>query len=187
MLNLITHILVAYMIQCAVLQQSTQSSQVLYAKIGCMEKETYTFTRLRLHLYTDKYCTEEFNDGMTDSLRGIKGYNINGSYFNPHVGFRPPFYSCTTCKPNDISYYFTKDGSYWLDDDAAAKGQISYMYFDDWIDDYELMDDGYKKVNNNVNNERKYEKDDDDDFYTVDDDRRILLSEDEVRSLSDLV
>ena len=99
---------------------------------------------------------------------------ITGSH--RHVGFRPPFYSCSSCKPEEISEYFSKSGSYWLDDDAVANGEISAMYFDDWTDDYELMDDNMKTVTKYTNNARLYSKDDDDDFYTV----RRQLSVDEV-------
>lgn len=115
-----------------------------------------------------------------------KGWYINGSYFNPRVSFRPPFYTCSTCKPTDISSSFTKQGTYWYDDDRAANGGQIWKYFDDWIDDYFLQDDAYFVVQEYVGNERLYDDFQDDDFYTVDDDRRNLralaMEEEEMES-----
>jgi hypothetical protein len=125
-------------------------------------------------VYTDKQCSEEYDDGDSNK----KGYNINGYYFNSKVSFRPPFYTCNTCKPKSISSSFTKKGTYWYDDDAAANGQQMYKYFDDWLDDYFKQDDAYFNVQQYTNNVRYYEKEDDDDFYTVDDDGRRLAIED---------
>lgn len=161
-------------LNCVLLQQTAYSDQKLYAKIGCLERETYTSTKLKIHVYTDKQCSEEYDDGDSNK----KGYNINGYYFNSKVSFRPPFYTCNTCKPKSISSSFTKKGTYWYDDDAAANGQQMYKYFDDWLDDYFKQDDAYFNVQQYTNNVRYYEKEDDDDFYTVDDDGRRLAIED---------
>jgi len=159
-------------LNCVLLQQTAYSDTKLYAKIGCQERETYTSTKLSVHVYTDKQCSQPFDDGQSEDKRSKKGYSINGYYFSSKVSFRPPFYSCQTCKPQEISNSFSKRGTYWYDDDAAANGQQIYKYFDDWLDDYFLQDDAYFKVQKYTNNEMKYNKQDDDDFYTVDDDGR---------------
>jgi len=161
-------------LNCVLLQQTAYSDQKLYAKIGCLERETYTSTKLRIHVYTDKQCSEAYDDGQTDDQRAKKGYAIDGYYFNSKVSFRPSFYSCASCKPNKIASGFSKQGTFWYDDDAAANGQKMYKYFDDWLDDYFLQDDAYFVVQQYTGNEQKYYKEDDDDFYTQDDDRRRL-------------
>lgn len=161
-------------LNCVLLQQTAYSSQKLYAKIGCLERETYTSTKLRIHVYTDKQCSEAYDDGQSDDQRKRNGYEIDGYKFSTKVSFRPPFYSCASCKPQAISSTFSKQGTFWYDDDAAANGQQIYKYFDDWLDDYFLHDDKYFYVQNYVGNEVKYYKEDDDDFYTQDDDRRRL-------------
>ena len=166
-------------LNCVLLQQTAYSDQKLYAKIGCLERETYTSTKLKIHVYTDKQCSEEYDDGDNNN----KGYSINGYYFNSKVSFRPPFYSCSTCKPKSISSDFSKKGTYWYDDDAAANGQKMYKYFDDWLDDYFRQDDAYFNVQQYTNNNRYYEKEDDDDFYTIDDDGRRLVEQEESKKV----
>lgn len=153
-------------LNCVMLQQTAYSDTKLYAKIGCLERDTYTSTKLRLHVYTDKQCSVPYDDGLSNE----KGYDINGYYFNSKVSFRPPFYSCATCKPTEISSSFSKRKTFWYDDDAAEKGYQIYKYFDDWLDDYFLQDDAYFTVQKYVNNERLYNKDDDDSFYTISED-----------------
>lgn len=165
-------------LNCVLLQQTAYSDQKLYAKIGCLERETYTSTKLKIHVYTDKQCSEEYDDGDNNA----KGYSINGYYFNSKVSFRPPFYSCSTCKPKSISSSFSKKGTYWYDDDAAANGKKMYKYFDDWLDDYFKQDDAYFNIQQYTNNARYYEKEDDDDFYTIDDDGRRLVEKDEMEA-----
>lgn len=159
-------------LNCVMLQQTAYNDEKLYAKIGCLERETYTSTKLRIHVYTDKQCSTSYDDGQTDDQRSRKGWYINGSYFNPKVSFRPPFYTCASCKPSSIASGFTKQGTYWYDDDRAASGGQIWKYFDDWIDDYFLQDDAYFVVQEYVGNERLYDDFTDDDFYTVDDDGR---------------
>jgi len=157
-------------LNCVLLQQTAYSEQKLYAKIGCLERETYTSTKLRIHVYTDKQCSEDYDDGQTESQRSRKGYAIDGYYFNAKVSFRPSFYNCESCKPQQIADGFSKQGTFWYDDDVAANGGQMYKYFDDWLDDYFLNDDAYFVVQEYTNNEVKYYKEDDDDFYTQDDD-----------------
>ncbi|GFH47326.1 hypothetical protein CTEN210_03801 [Chaetoceros tenuissimus] len=156
-------------LNCVLLQQTAYSDTKLYAKIGCLEKDSYTSTKLQLHVYTDKQCSVPYDDGQ-DSSKYRKGYNINGYYFSSKVSFRPPFYSCMNCKPETIADSFSKRKTFWYDDDAAANGYQIYKYFDDWLDDYFLNDDAYFKVQEYTNNEVVYTRDDDDNFYTIDDD-----------------
>jgi len=164
-------------LNCVLLQQTAYSEQKLYAKIGCLERETYTSTKLRIHVYTDKQCSVDFDDGQTENQRTRKGYEIDGYYFNAQVSFRPSFYSCSSCQPEYIADGFSKQGTFWYDDDVAANGGQMYKYFDDWLDDYFLQDDAYFVVQQYVGNEVKYYKYDDDDFYTQDDDGRRLGEE----------
>jgi len=166
-------------LNCVLLQQTAYSDVKLYAKIGCLERDTYTSTKLRVHVYTDNQCSTAYDDGQSESRNNRKGYDINGYYFSSKVSFRPPFYSCMTCKPSEISSSFSKRKTFWYDDDAASNGYQIYKYFDDWLDDYFQQDDAYFKVQQYTNNERTNEKVDDDDFYTVDDDdsRRSLAIE----------
>ena len=164
-------------LNCVLLQQTAYSDEKLYAKIGCQERDTYTSTKLKIHVYTDNQCSEAYDDGQSSNTRTRKGYNINGYYFSSKVSVRPPFDSCMTCKPSDISSSFSKRKTFWYEDDAAANGYEIYKYFDDWLDDYFLNDDAYFTVQKYTNNERVYNKNDDDDFYTVDDDDRRALVE----------
>jgi len=143
-----------------------EDEQTLYARIGCLERKTYTSTKLALRVYTDKKCSQAYDDGQTTDERATNGYILNGVNFDTQVSFRPKFYSCETCKPRAISSGFSRYGTPWYDDDAAAK----YSWFDDWIDDYVTTDDAYGNVQEYVNNKQQYGKYDDDDFYTVDDD-----------------
>jgi hypothetical protein len=162
-------------LNCVMLQQTAYSDVKLYAKIGCQERDTYTSTKLKVHVYTDKQCSEPYT-GSSSSVSSDKGYDINGYYFSSKVSFRPPFYSCMSCKPNSIASSFSKRKTYWYDDDAAANGQDIYKYFDDWLDDYFVYDDAYFKVQQYVGHTQTSKRDDDDDFYTIDDRRsRNLL------------
>jgi hypothetical protein len=157
-------------LNCVMLQQTAYSDVKLYAKIGCQERDTYTSTKLKVHVYTDKQCSEPYT-GSSSSVSSAKGYDINGYYFSSKVSFRPPFYSCMSCKPTSIASSFSKRKTYWYDDDAASNGQDIYKYFDDWLDDYFVYDDAYFKVQQYVGHTQTNKRDDDDDFYTVDDRR----------------
>jgi len=157
-------------LNCVLLQQTAYSDQKLYAKIGCLERETGTSTKLRIHVYTDKQCSIDYDDGQTENQRTNHGYEIDGYTFNAKVSFRPAFYGCASCKPEQISSGFSKQGTFWYDDDVAANGGQMYKYFDDWLDDYFLNDDAYFTVSQYTGNEQVYAKYDDDNFYTYDDD-----------------
>lgn len=164
-------------LNCVMVQETLYSDQKLYAKIGCLERDTYTSTKLRLHLYTDNQCSEAYDDGQTDAQRRNKGYLVDGNYYSTKVSFRPPFYKCLKCGTSKISESFSKQGTYWYDDDAVANGNQLAKYddvYDYELDDYFVHDDHYYKVQNYVNNQVNQYKEDDDDFYTNDDDSRRL-------------
>merc|ERR1712194_501662 len=103
-------------LNCVSLQATAYANVKLYAKIGCMTRETFTSTKLQLHLYKDKQCTYRYQDGNTDHYHSSKGYDVNGYLLSTKVNFRPPFYSCQGCKPEEISNSFNKK-NYWYDDD----------------------------------------------------------------------
>ena len=158
------------------LQETEYSDQKLYAKIGCMERETYTSTKLQLHVYTDQQCSQTYDDGQTDKRHVTKGYEINGYYFSTKVSFRPSFYTCDSCTPKQISGTFNKKNGNWYDDDyisqhgkkqgqnnddAAAGNNGDDYYGDDYFNDDTYMnanddvardDDGGNNNNNNNNN-----------------------------------
>ena len=130
-----------------------------------MERENHISTKLAIHIYTDKKCSQPYDDGQTTEERTTNGYIISDGYFKTGVTFRPPFYSCESCSPQSLDG-FSKQDNTWFDDDALA----TKRYFDDWIDDYVANDDAYAVVQEYANNEQVYSKDDDDNFYTADDD-----------------
>jgi hypothetical protein len=103
------------------LQETAYSDVQLYAKIGCMERETFTSTKLALHLYTDSQCSQLYDDGESTRRHSSKGYEINGYTFSTRVSFRPPFYTCETCKPEEISDTFNKKAGTWYDDDYISE------------------------------------------------------------------
>jgi len=166
-------------LNCVQLQETTYANEKLYAKIGCLERETYTSTKLKIHVYTDAQCSQPYDDGQSEEKHVRRGYDINGYDFSTKVSFRPPFYSCMTCKPTKISNSFSKQGTYWYDDDAVANGmgraKYDDFYMDDAVmDDYFTYDDTYYKIQEYINNQIKNRKYDDDDFYTVNDDSRRM-------------
>jgi len=50
---------------------------VLYAKVGCLDKETFSSNTFQLHVYTDAQCTQPYDDGQTDQQHASKGYLID--------------------------------------------------------------------------------------------------------------
>lgn len=131
------------------LQETADSGQPLYAKIGCMERETFTSTKLQLHLYTDAACSVHYDDGQSKKSHVKNGYDVNGLYFGTKVSFRPPFYTCQTCQPDGVSDSFRKSSSYWYDDDYITEYGKRRQYDDDGAnrgdDDtyYQYGDDAY--------------------------------------------
>ena len=150
--------------QCIQLSQTYYADQALYGKIGCQERETYTSTKLKLHVYTDAQCSVPYEDGESSDRAYRQGYKINDEFFSSKVSFRPPFYSCLTCKPDEISESFSKQGTYWYDDDNVANGRSQQKY-----DDVVTDDDQYWDASTYANKVVNY-KDDDDDFYGNGDD-----------------
>jgi hypothetical protein len=106
-------------LNCVQLQEST--SVRLYAKVGCMERETFTSTRLQLHVYTDSQCSQLYNDGQTSREHARKGYLVgDDQLISAKVSFKPPFYSCLTCSPDEPSSTFSKKSGNWYDDDYIS-------------------------------------------------------------------
>lgn len=140
-----------------------------------MDRETFTSTKLALHLYTDNKCSIPYDDGESSRKHANKGYNIKGYTFSTRVSFRPPFYSCETCNPEQISDTFNKKAGTWYDDDYISEhgykrgsggededsqdqqGDDNQYYQDDNADDAYLQsnDDIY-----NYNNANYYAGDD---------------------------
>jgi hypothetical protein len=82
-----------------------------------MERETFTSTKLQLHLYTDQQCSQQFQDGQTARQHANRGYDLGGYGVPSKVTFKPEFYSCLTCTPEEISGTFNKMNDNWYDDD----------------------------------------------------------------------
>lgn len=137
------------------LQETGYSDQRLYAKIGCMERETYSSTKLQLHVYSDAQCSVPYDDGQTSRRHATKGYEINGYYFSTRVSFRPPFYACQACAPLAIAETFNKRNGNWYDDDYISEhgkkeGQNGNDDNDDYYGDDYFNDDAYMYANDDV-------------------------------------
>jgi hypothetical protein len=161
------------------LQETIHSDVPLYAKIGCVDRETFTSTKLQLHVYTDNQCSQPYDDGQTSRRHATKGYDINGYIFPTRVSFRPPFYTCDSCSPEEISDTFNKANGNWYDDyyisqNGKKNGNGNGKGQDDDDDAYQKANDDvprdddayYNKQNQNNNNYNA----NDDDYYKVDDD-----------------
>jgi hypothetical protein len=149
--------------QCVLIQETAYADTKLYAKIGCMDRETFTSTKLRLHVYTDNRCSSPYDDGQP-SRKHQKKYEINGYSFSSKVSFRPPFYSCMDCSPEEISDSFNKKNSNWYDDDYIAEnGQKDNEQQDEATDEGDdfygddSVDDAYMYANDDVYNNRRRE------------------------------
>ena len=104
-------------LQCIPLQVD---GAYFYAKVGCMERETFTSTKLQLHVYTDQQCSQQYNDGQSARKHATRGYDFGNYYIPSKVSFKPEFYSCLTCSPDQISQTFNKVNSNWYDDDRIS-------------------------------------------------------------------
>lgn len=176
------------------LQETEYSNLKLYAKIGCMDRETQSSTKLQIHVYTDNICSQPYEDGESSKFHATnKGYEINGYYFSTRVSFRPPFYSCHSCAPEKISETFNKKNGNWYDDDYisqhgkkqgdqdnnnnaagddGANKQDDYFNDDDADDAYYYSnddvaadDDARYHANNNNDDANNNNNDDDNDNY----------------------
>ena len=154
--------------QCIMLQETAYAQTKLYAKIGCMDRETFTSTKLQLHVYTDAQCSVKYDDGESSKQHSSRGYEINGYFFSTRVTFRPPFYTCESCVETEISDTFNKQNSNWYDDDYISEhGKKSYNGnnengedgaeeeveddHDDYYGDDYFADDTYMYANDDVN------------------------------------
>lgn len=188
------------------LQETAYADNKLYAKIGCMDRQTFTSTKLQLHVYTDDQCSNEYDDGYSSKHHYNKGYEINGYTFSSKVSFRPPFYTCETCDPPYMSDTFNKKNTNWYDDDYISQngqkqnddeGGNQGNNDDDSDDDYYVDDqnNAYYAANDDVNgddanaanddgggddgnyNNDDGGNDDGDDYYNGDDGRRMQRRE----------
>jgi hypothetical protein len=92
----------------------------LYGKIGCMERETFTSTKLQLRLYTDAQCSRPYEDGESSQRHARKGYQVGDTLISAQVSFKVPFYSCASCAPEQVSGTFNKRNGNWYDDDYIS-------------------------------------------------------------------
>lgn len=133
-----------------------------------MERETFTSTKLALHLYTDQTCSTPYDDGYPSRRHSTKGYDVRGNLVSSQVSFRPPFYSCHTCSPDVIADTFNKRAGTWYDDeyisehgakrDREENNQAEDVNDEDdnaeqskYYDDY-YTDDIYLSANDDVQN-----------------------------------
>eukprot|EP00934_Nitzschia_sp_Nitz4_P002976 Nitzschia sp. Nitz4//scaffold320_size20398//3946//5284//NITZ4_008675-RA/size20398-processed-gene-0.28-mRNA-1//1//CDS//3329547750//2966//frame0 len=135
----------------AYLNQTTNSNDKLYAKIGCRERGTLSSTSLALHLYTDETCSTEYDDGYSSKRHASKGYDINGYMYSSRVSFRPPFYTCQNCNVEEISETYNKKSGNWYDDDYISHNGYSQGNEDqkEKEDDY-YADDAYLAANDDI-------------------------------------
>jgi hypothetical protein len=127
-----------------------------------------------LKVYTDAQCSEPFDYEKTTRYHSSKGYNVNGTLISSSVSFRPPFYNCNGCQPDQISDTFNLLKVSWYDDDYISqhgeKQEYEQEEDDDdeeeqnqqgnQQDDYFIDDfaDDYFKANDDINNQNYYNK-----------------------------
>jgi hypothetical protein len=136
----------------------------------------------------DAQCSIPYDDYQTPRERARKGYKVGEMYIPTKISFKPPFYSCLTCQPDEISNTFNKKNGNWYDDDSInqysknnnandKQQQQDDRYQDDYFDDKYLAanddvtnDDGGYNNNNNNNG---------DDYVATDDggNRNLAASE----------
>jgi hypothetical protein len=115
-----------------------------------MERETFTSTKLQLHVYLDAQCSMPYDDGESSKRHATKGYEINGYYFSTRVSFRPPFYTCQDCVVQEVAETFNKKAGNWYDDDyIISNGKKSSENEEIQGDDY-FNDDAYFYSNDDV-------------------------------------
>lgn len=169
-------------LNCVMLKETANDEYPLYAKIGCQHRDTYTSTKLQLVVYSDKQCSKVYGgDGEGKDSSG--GYDINGYYLSDKVSFRPPFYSCQGCSPEEYSNTFSKRYSAWYDDDYISNAgkrkeyqggggdddqagggdddQAAANYYDDASNAYAQTDDGsyYQQNDDTYNYAAAYDDD----------------------------
>lgn len=141
------------------LAQTTSTGVALYGKVGCLERETFTSTKLQLRVFTDAQCSQPYEDGESARKHANRGYLVDGQLISSKISFKPPFYSCLTCQPEQISGTFNKMNSNWYDDDyisgnGANDGDDAAddeeEAGDDFYKDDGYFDDGYMSANDDV-------------------------------------
>lgn len=157
-----------------------------------MERETFTSTKLQIHVYTDAQCSQPYNDYQSAREHGRKGFQVGEDFIPTKVSFKPPFYSCLTCSPVQVSGTFKKGNGNWYDDDYISEhgsrqnkngnnqDEENDENGDENQDDY--FDDKYLAANDDVNRNDdanyNYQNQDDgnyaanngDDYYAAGDD-----------------
>lgn len=116
-------------VQCVMLKETANADVKLYAKIGCQHRDTYTSTKLQLIVYKDAQCSVPFQNTDEDARKD--GYTINQYFLSNKVSFRPNFYSCQSCLPDEIADNFSKRYSHWYDDDYISRMGQKQKYQDD--------------------------------------------------------
>jgi len=167
----------AVYLNCVMIQDTTNQDLQLYAKIGCMDRETYTSTKLQLHVYEDAQCSVPYDDGATSKRHSARGYEINGFYFSSRVSFRASFHTCQSCSPEQISDTFNKRN--WYDDDYISTYGSKVNDADDSYKDDDENNSAYMYANDDVG------RDDDARYYANNDDsddgNRLLLESEDIR------
>eukprot|EP01082_Thalassiosira_pseudonana_P009479 g8409.t1 g8409 contig3:21366-23731(-) len=153
-------------LNCVLLKETANSELPLYAKIGCQHRDTYTSTKLQLIVYKDAQCSKVFSNAEDKN----NGYDLNGYFLSNKVSFRPPFYSCQSCLPEEISDQFTKRYSAWYDDDYISRQGKKQSYNDDGAGGQKYNvnstatnstdDGGYYQSNDDIYGGNKYNNDD---------------------------
>jgi hypothetical protein len=154
-------------LNCIQLQAKTETSVPLYAKVGCMERETFTSTKLQLHVYTDNKCSVPYDDGKSARYHASRGYLLENArqknfLFSTKVSFRPAFYTCESCAVREVSDTFNKRAGTWYDDDYISQNGQKKQQNGDANEDGQVNDDG------NANNDDQTSYNDDgntDDTY----------------------
>jgi hypothetical protein len=131
----------------------------LYGKIGCMERETFTSTKLQLHLYTDAQCSMPYEDGESSKRHSRKGYDLgDGTIISSQVSFRVPFYSCQSCSPAEVSGTFNKRNGNWYDDDYISTYGMKQGDYGRQNDGGNQADDKYMASNDDIGNNDNYNR-----------------------------
>ena len=131
------------------LKETANHQYPLYAKAGCQHRGTYTATKLQLLVYKDAQCSQPYGD--EDDWNG-DGYDIDGYFLSNKVSFRPPFYSCQSCKPDQVASSFSKQYSPWYDDDYIAQMGERQKYNSNDADDAQQQDDANQADDGNAAN-----------------------------------
>lgn len=154
--------------QCLQLQETTPYGMRLYGKVGCRHRETFTSTKLQLYVYTDAQCSQHYDDGQTTRKHATRGYLIGDSVISTKVSFRPDFYSCLSCAPEQVAFTFNKNNSNWYDDDYIGTHGTSNKQSND--DDLQSADD----IANNATDDAAV----DDQYYSTNDDYQNYQGDD---------